>query len=191
MLRMYVSKDPGLNITLPDGMIYKMLVGGVMRERQMLVFPSQGGRLLKTDQPEIQEFIEGIKCTKEEFEKSKGKYFQLTVGYKPKQKEDGTLEQIPQYKYYEKFPCKAFQNCDIERVPTPEEIELESKKKKQAATLQSYRDFVNLPGSNFTTKELNKEQLVELGNDIGLEFAANAKVETMRQKVEQTIYGGE
>ena len=125
-VRHYISKQPGYTITLPEGVTYIDPFG---RERKTLVFPARGGKMLKTDQVEIQNFIEGVKDSKGDYEFKGEKY--------------------------SKLPCRAFQRQAVERIPTPEEIAEREKQKEQAATLAAYKDLVVKPGVSIDFKAMN------------------------------------
>lgn len=58
-IKWYVAKRPGYSMSLPDGLIYKELIGGVTRERTVLTFHANAGKMVKTSQPEIQKALEG------------------------------------------------------------------------------------------------------------------------------------
>ena len=62
--RQYVSKNAGLSIALPDGLTYLDKTGGSVRERSMIKFPARGGKMFLTDDPAIQDFIEGSEKNK-------------------------------------------------------------------------------------------------------------------------------
>ena len=54
----YVSKRPGYSIALPEDLTYKEPIGGVIREKKVIVFRARGGKMVKTTDPQIQKFLE-------------------------------------------------------------------------------------------------------------------------------------
>ena len=162
--RLYVSKEPGKAITLPEGITYIDPHG---RERKMLVFPARGGKMLRTDQKVIHDFIEGVKDPKGTFEFKGAKY--------------------------KKLPCRAFMREVIERIPTTEEIKAREVEKEQAATLEHFQELLSLPGTTFDIDKLNESQLRDLADSIGVKIHTPAgdllDPKKLAQNVEQKIYG--
>jgi hypothetical protein len=162
-IRHYVSKQPGLVLTLPEGLIYLDPFG---RERKTLNFPARGGKMVKTDQEEIQKFVEGIKDKEGKYEFKGENYSQL--------------------------PCRAFQRELIERIPTPEEIKEREAKRKQDETLAAYIDLVNKPGVSVDVSAMNDSEVRDLANDIGVPTSDGSKklaTADIAKAVEQKIFG--
>jgi len=54
----YISTKPGLVISLPEGLVYKETTAGITRTKRNVAFRVQAGKMVKTSQKEIQEFLE-------------------------------------------------------------------------------------------------------------------------------------
>lgn len=54
----YVSAQPGYCISLPDGVELEIQAGGVLRKTSVIKFPMSGGKMFKTSDPNVIEFIE-------------------------------------------------------------------------------------------------------------------------------------
>ena len=54
----YISKRSGYCMALPEGLVYQETVAGVTTAKHNVTFRARGGKMVKTSQPEIQEFLE-------------------------------------------------------------------------------------------------------------------------------------
>jgi len=162
--RHYVSKEPGKVLTLPEGLAYIDPFG---RKRTTLNFPARGGKMVKTKQVEIQQFLEGVPDKDGDFE-FKGKR-------------------------YKTLPCRAFMREVIERIPTPEEIKARIIAKKQAETLEAYKDLVNKPGVSIDFSAMSDSELRDLAQNIGVptggEGGKKLTSADIAKAVEQKIFG--
>jgi DNA helicase IV len=161
--RHYLSKEPGKVLTLPEGLVYVDPFG---RKRVTLNFPARGGKMIKTSQVEIQQFIEGVKDKDGEFEHKGNRYKTL--------------------------PCRAFMREVIERIPTPEEIKAREIKKKQDATLAAYKDLVNKPGVNIDFSKMSDSELRDMAQNIGASTSEAGKklsAADIAKAIEQKIFG--
>lgn len=53
----FIAKNPGYCISLPDGLMLDTKVGGVTKSTGVIKFPTNGGRMFKTSDPKIIEFL--------------------------------------------------------------------------------------------------------------------------------------
>lgn len=162
-VRNYISKQPGYRITLPEGMVYIDPFGS---EKKSVLFPARGGKMVKTSQAEIQDFIEGVKDPKGDFEFKNVKYSTL--------------------------PCRAFQREMIERIPTKEEIEERELQRKQSDALATLKDFVSKPGVTIEFDKMNDAEIRDLAGDIGVPTSKDGKklaAADIAKAVEQKIFG--
>ena len=144
--RHYVSKEPGKVITLPEGLTFLDPHG---RTRTMIPFPARGGKMAKSSDPKIHDFLEGVKDPKGDFEFKGNTYSTL--------------------------PCRAFMRNVIERIPTPQEIKQREVEKAQAATLVAYKALVNKPGVSLDVSKMPDSDIRDLAQNIGVSTSKDGK----------------